>query len=145
MSDPFRLLLREYTCPICKKKFIVTYNLKSWVYKISGVPLCSWKCYLQCEKNKKEMFKQRLSHAKSKGALSPLVCDILKENPLLNSQEIYKKINATSERKYTEGSVKGILSKLKKAGVVESVGKTGKAYLWKMKGEEVCQQKWNTT
>ena len=36
-------------CPVCGKKFYVP-ELQEWVYKRSGIPLCSWTCLRKYDK-----------------------------------------------------------------------------------------------
>ena len=52
-EEPPRVLFSEaleYTCPICKKKFIpAAYH----AYQVKGKPLCSYRCYVQALEGKK--------------------------------------------------------------------------------------------
>lgn len=52
-EEPPRVLFSEaleYTCPICKKKFIpAPYH----AYQVKGKPLCSYRCYVQALEGKK--------------------------------------------------------------------------------------------
>jgi hypothetical protein len=48
-----KLMLEEFTCPVCKKNFVIM-NKAAYVYQKKHKKFCSWSCMRKFEKSKEE-------------------------------------------------------------------------------------------